>query len=105
MHAEDFAPHYAETLRRWRAAFTARQDEVRAQGYSEEFIRLWHYYLCYCEALFEERYVGVVQLVCDKPQCRRDPILLSRAAAAPFASQEAPKTASVRKVRECRMTS
>jgi len=81
VHAEDFAPHYAETLRRWRRGFHARLDDVRGLGYSERFIRLWDYYLCYCEALFEERYVGVVQLQFDKPKCRRDPILLSAQAA------------------------
>lgn len=82
VHAEDFAPHYAETLRRWRAAFTENLDAVRQQGYSEEFIRLWTYYLCYCEAVFEERHIGVVQIQFDKPHCRRDPIRLSERAAA-----------------------
>jgi cyclopropane-fatty-acyl-phospholipid synthase len=81
VHAEDFAPHYAETLRHWRRAFFARIDEVRQQGYSEQFIRLWNYYLCYCEAAFEERYVGVVQMQFDKPECRRDPLELTRRAA------------------------
>lgn len=81
VHAEDFAPHYAETLRRWRKAFQARLDDVRRLGHTEEFIRLWNYYLCYCEAAFEERYVGVVQLQFDKPECRRDPASLSSWAA------------------------
>lgn len=72
VHADDFAPHYAETLRRWRQAFHARLDDVRRLGYGEEFIRLWNYYLCYCEAAFEERYVGVLQVQFDKPECRRD---------------------------------
>lgn len=72
VHAEDFAPHYAETLRRWRQAFHMRLDDVRRLGYSEEFIRLWNYYLCYCEAAFEERHVGVQQIQFDKPKCRRD---------------------------------
>ena len=71
VHAEDFAPHYAETLRRWRQAFHMRLDDVRRLGYSEEFIRLWNYYLCYCEAAFEERHVGVLQIQFDKPECRR----------------------------------
>ncbi len=83
VHAEDFAPHYAETLRRWRQVFHERLDEVRQQGYSDEFIRLWNYYLCYCEAVFEERHVGVIQIQFDKPQCRRDPIQLSVAASDP----------------------
>lgn len=81
VHAEDFAPHYAETLRRWRHAFWAQIDSVREQGYSEQFIRLWNYYLCYCEAVFEERHVGVVQIQFDKPLCRRDPIQISDHAA------------------------
>lgn len=69
--AADFAPHYAETLRRWRRAFLARQDDIRRLGYPDEFLRLWLYYLCYCEAAFEERYIGVLQIQLDKPECRR----------------------------------
>lgn len=75
VHVEDFAPHYAETLRRWRQRFQERSDDVRKLGYSERFLRLWHYYLCYCEAVFEERHVGVVQIQFDKPQCRRDALI------------------------------
>lgn len=82
VHAEDFAPHYAETLRHWRANFHLRLDDVRRLGYDERFLRLWDYYLCYCEAAFEERSVGVVQLQFDKPACRRDPLQIGRAAVA-----------------------
>lgn len=71
VQAEDFAPHYAETLRRWRRAFCTRLDDVRRLGYSDQFIRLWNYYLCYCEAAFEERHIGVLQIQFDKPNCRR----------------------------------
>ena len=78
VHAEDFAPHYAETLRCWRKAFHQRLDEVRRLGYSDEFMRLWHYYLCYSEAAFEERSVGVLQIQFDKPACRRDAAPLGR---------------------------
>lgn len=67
VYAEDFALHYAETLRRWRRAFHEREHEVRQLGYSEQFLRMWHYYLCYCEAAFEERYVGLSQIQFDKP--------------------------------------
>ncbi len=80
-HAEDFAPHYAVTLRRWRQNFTNRLSDVRRLGYSEELIRLWNYYLCYCEAAFEERQIGVLQIQLDKPACRRDPLHVSRRAA------------------------
>ncbi len=81
VHAEDFAPHYAETLRRWRRSFQDQIATIRDLGYPETLIRLWNYYLCYCEAAFEERTVGVVQIQFDKPRCRRDPLLLSRRAA------------------------
>jgi cyclopropane-fatty-acyl-phospholipid synthase len=81
VHVEDFAPHYAETLRRWKTAFFAQREEVQALGYSAEFVRMWEYYLCYCEALFEERHVSLLQLVFDKPECRRDPLRLSTQAA------------------------
>lgn len=72
IHLEDIAPHYAETLRRWRDAYTARLDDVRALGYSEEFIRMWTYYLCYCEGAFIERAIGNVQLHLAKPNARVD---------------------------------
>ena len=80
VHAEDFGTHYAQTLREWRTRFHARQDDVRALGYPERFLRMWDYYLCYCEAAFDERYTGVVQIQFDKPQCPRDPIQISEAA-------------------------
>lgn len=67
---DDLTPHYAETLRRWRARFFERLDDVRRQGFSDEFIRLWEFYLCYCEAGFEERTVGDVHLLLAKPGAR-----------------------------------
>jgi cyclopropane-fatty-acyl-phospholipid synthase len=74
LHLEDFAGHYARTLRAWRARFRARLDDVRAQGRSERFVRLWDYYLCYCEAAFEERTCGVVQMLFAAPDNRLDPL-------------------------------
>lgn len=69
-HLEDIGLHYARTLRDWRARFMARLGEVRALGYSEEFIRLWDYYLCYSEGGFAERHLGTVQLLLTKPEAR-----------------------------------
>ncbi|MEA5472104.1 class I SAM-dependent methyltransferase, partial [Spirulina sp. 06S082] len=46
---EDIGPHYARTLAEWRINFFNHIEQVRALGYSEEFIRMWEYYLCYCE--------------------------------------------------------
>ena len=62
-HLEDIGLHYAHTLRAWRGAFRARLDEVRAQGFDETFLRMWDYYLGYCEGAFLERYIGVAQLL------------------------------------------
>jgi cyclopropane-fatty-acyl-phospholipid synthase len=70
VHQEDFGLHYAETLRRWRAAFLEQLDAVRAQGYSDAFLRMWEFYLCLCEAGFEEREIGVSQLVYCMPGAR-----------------------------------
>ena len=63
VHLEDIGPHYATTLAAWRRNFHARLDEVRAQGYPDTFIRMWEYYLCYCEAGFVERALGDVHMV------------------------------------------
>ena len=74
-HLEDITPHYARTLRMWRERFFANIDKVRALGYSNTFIRMWEYYLCYCEGGFEERYMGDVQMLLTKPLSRCPPIL------------------------------
>ena len=74
-HLEDITPHYATTLRSWRQRFLANLDAVERLGYSETFIRMWEFYLCYCEAGFAERYLGDVQMLLTKPRCRRAPIL------------------------------
>ena len=66
-HLEDLAYHYALTLKDWRMAFLSRLDQVRKLGYSEEFIRLWIFYLCYSEGGFLERHCGLVQIVLTKP--------------------------------------
>lgn len=59
---EDIGPHYALTLRHWRERFFSKLADVRRQGFSDEFIRMWEFYLCYCEGAFAERAIGTVQL-------------------------------------------
>ena len=54
----------------WQQNFQSKLSEVRALGFDDRFIRKWHYYLCYCEAGFEERHIGLVQLVLAKPLYR-----------------------------------
>ena len=56
-----FGLDYARTLAEWRLAFEARWPEIAAQGFDENFRRLWRMYLCYCEAGFLAGNVDVVQ--------------------------------------------
>jgi cyclopropane-fatty-acyl-phospholipid synthase len=73
-HLEDIGPHYATTLRLWRENFFRNIEAVRALGYPESFIRMWEFYLCYCEGGFEERALGDVHMLLAKPNNRRAPI-------------------------------
>ena len=70
-HFEDITPHYATTLRIWRERFFEKLDEVKKLGYSENFVRMWDFYLSYCEAGFAERYLGDVHLLFTKPLFRQ----------------------------------
>lgn len=65
-HLESFAPDYAQTLLHWRENFHARIGDVRRLGFDDRFCRLWHYYLCYCEAGFRERQVELCQMRFEK---------------------------------------
>ncbi|MEJ6003381.1 cyclopropane-fatty-acyl-phospholipid synthase family protein [Paucibacter sp. AS307] len=56
-----FGLDYAETLRRWREAFLAREAMVREQGFDTRFMRLWEFYLAYCEAAFAAGNTDVMQ--------------------------------------------
>jgi len=69
-HLEDITAHYAETLSHWRQRFRANLDQVRRQGFSDEFIRTWEFYFSYCEGGFRERMIGDVQMLLTKPACR-----------------------------------
>ena len=64
---DEIGPHYAETLRRWRANFHGHIDEVRALGYDRHFERTWDFYLAFCEAAFRLRVLRDVQLTLTRP--------------------------------------
>jgi cyclopropane-fatty-acyl-phospholipid synthase len=66
----DFGPSYALTLRAWRQRFLAQLPAVRAQGFDARFIRLWEFYLAYCEGGFLERSIGVSHLLMARPGYR-----------------------------------
>jgi cyclopropane-fatty-acyl-phospholipid synthase len=70
VHLKDITEDYANTLAHWRERFMDRLDVVNAMGFDEEFIRLWEYYLCYCEGGFRERIISTVQLTLAKPGYR-----------------------------------
>ena len=65
-HMEEITSHYVKTLQCWRKQFFEHIRDVRAMGFSERFIRMWEYYLCYCEAGFAENYIGDVQMGFEK---------------------------------------
>ncbi len=63
----NFGPDYAETLRRWRERFMQQVDEVQKLQFDDRFIRLWAFYLAYCEAAFDEANIDVIQFTLTKP--------------------------------------
>jgi cyclopropane-fatty-acyl-phospholipid synthase len=65
-HLEDIGKHYALTLHEWRRRFLEHLPEVRPLGFDDRFVRMWDYYLAYCEGGFRERYISDVQLVLSK---------------------------------------
>ena len=61
-----FGPDYAETLRRWRSDFMSRVDEILSIGFDDRFVKLWEFYLAYCEAAFDESNIDVIQFTLRK---------------------------------------
>ncbi len=62
-----FGRHYAKTLATWRAGFMNQRAAVRALGFDDQFMRLWEFYLAYCEAAFAEGNTDVIQFTLAKP--------------------------------------
>ena len=75
MHMEDFGLHYAKTLRLWHENFRHAHGRLTELGYDEYFLRLWEFYLCYCEGGFLERSIGTAQLLLAKPDAMPQPVL------------------------------
>ena len=64
---DDFGLSYAATLQAWRFRFENALNAVREQGFDEAFIRMWRFYLAYCEGGFRERSISVAHLCWQKP--------------------------------------
>jgi cyclopropane-fatty-acyl-phospholipid synthase len=62
----EFGLDYAETLRRWRARFLAEDTAVRQLGFDSRFVRIWEFYLAYCEAAFATGNTDVVQFTLQR---------------------------------------
>ena len=62
-----FGTDYAETLRRWRDGFLAHKAEVAKLGFDQRFMRIWEFYLAYCEAAFDTGDINLVQYTLAKP--------------------------------------
>ncbi|MGM0562914.1 MAG: class I SAM-dependent methyltransferase [Pseudomonadota bacterium] len=63
VNLEDIGDSYARTLNEWRQRFSAEVDRVLALGYDQRFVRMWLFYLCYCEGGFIERSISDVHLL------------------------------------------
>lgn len=70
VQAQDFGSHYARTLKAWQDTFNEKSKAISELGYSEDFKRMWQFYLSYCEGGFEERSIGVNHLVFAKPHAK-----------------------------------
>ena len=70
VQAQDFGLHYARTLKAWQDTFNQKSEQVSALGYSDDFKRMWQFYLSYCEGGFAERSIGVNHLVFAKPRAQ-----------------------------------
>ncbi len=70
VHLQDMTPHYVRTLQAWRATFLSNEGAIRALGYDDRFMRMWIYYLCYCEGPFAEQFTTVAQLLYARPDYR-----------------------------------
>ncbi|MFT6640846.1 MAG: cyclopropane-fatty-acyl-phospholipid synthase [Flavobacteriaceae bacterium] len=64
---EDITAHYGMTVNRWREQFSQNIERIKNLGYDNQFLRMWEYYLCYCEGGFNERAIGCVHAEFHKP--------------------------------------
>jgi cyclopropane-fatty-acyl-phospholipid synthase len=66
-HELAFGADYAETLKRWREVFLREEAAVRSVGFDTRFMRIWEFYLAYCEAAFATGNTDVVQFTLRRP--------------------------------------
>ena len=67
---DDIGIHYARTLLHWRKNFIRNKSQILALGFDERFMRMWLFYLCYCEGGFIERSISDLHIQITKPLFR-----------------------------------
>lgn len=70
---QDITLHYARTLEEWRKRFHQQKNVIKNMGFDHVFMRMWEFYLCYCEGGFRERAISTIQLLCAKPLAKNLP--------------------------------
>ena len=63
----DIGLDYAKTLNEWHLRFNRAESEVRSFGYDDRFVRMWRYYLSYCEGGFLARTISAVHMTFQRP--------------------------------------
>ena len=66
----DITLDYARTLEAWHHSFLGQTEKVKEMGFDDRFIRMWRFYLSYCEGGFRERIIGTFQITLAKPGYR-----------------------------------
>ena len=67
---DDIGLDYARTLKHWHDNFDHAKQTITELGYGDDFIRMWKFYLSYCEGGFLERTTSTVHLTAVRPGYR-----------------------------------
>lgn len=74
LHVQDIGAHYPPTLRGWRQNIRQNLERICQLGFGPEFLRLWEFYLSYCEGGFLERSISTAHLLFARSGWRQDPL-------------------------------
>jgi cyclopropane-fatty-acyl-phospholipid synthase len=66
LNSYEIGPHYVKTLSDWMTRFNARVDVIKSLGFTEQFIRTWQFYFCYCIAGFRQSYINNIHILWQK---------------------------------------
>jgi len=69
-HIDNIGLHYARTLAEWRRRFNANEVHIRSMGFDDVFMRVWNYYMTYCEAGFHSQTENCLILVFSRQGCQ-----------------------------------